>query len=195
MTIRSLAAALVTLLAVPLFAQDMPKPGPEHQKLHAHAGTWDAAIDAMGEQSKGVSVAKVELGGFWLVDHFTADFGGMAFEGRGFTGYDPIKGKYVGTWCDSFSPSMMVLEGSYDAAGKMLTMSGMGVGQDGKPAMHRMVTTLTGANTMTFEMFVTGADGTEAPMMKITYTRRLDKEGKGQKGEKGEKEKGGGQPK
>ena len=120
-------------------------------------------------------------GGFWLVDHFTGEFGGMKFEGRGFTGYDPIKGKYVGTWFDSMSPSMMVLEGSYDAAGKVLTMTGMGVGMDGKPAMHRMVTTHTGADTMEFEMFVTGEDGKEAPMMKISYTRRAEK-GKGDKG-------------
>jgi Protein of unknown function (DUF1579) len=191
MTIRSLAAALVTLLAAPLFAQDMPKPGPEHQKLHANAGTWDAAIDSMGQKSTGVSENKVTLGGFWLVDHFTGEFGGMKFEGRGFTGYDPIKGKYVGTWFDSMSPSMMVLEGSYDAAGKVLTMTGMGVGMDGKPAMHRMVTTHTGADTMEFEMFVTGADGKETPMMKISYTRRAQKDSKGEK----DKEKAGGQPK
>lgn len=186
MTIRSLAAVLVTLLAAPLFAQDPPKPGPEHQKLHATAGTWDAVIDMMGQKSTGVSESKMTLGGFWLADHFTGEFGGQKFEGRGFTGFDPMKGKYVGTWVDSMSPSMMVLEGGFDATGKVLTMSGMGPGMDGKPAMHRMVTTHTGADTMVFEMFVTGADGKEAPMMKITYTRRAEKGGKG------EKEKAGG---
>jgi len=187
MTIRSLATVLVTLLAMPLFAQDLPKPGPEHQKLAANAGTWDAAIDSMGEKSTGVSASKMTLGGFWLVDHFTADFNGMKFEGHGYTGFDPLKGKYVGTWFDSMNPSMMVLEGSYDAAGKVLTMTGMGVGMDGKPAMHRMVTTHSSADAMVFEMFVTGADGKEAPMMKITYTRRAQ-QGKGEK----DKEKGSG---
>jgi hypothetical protein len=190
MTIRSLAAVLVTLLAAPLFAQEAQQPTAEHQKLHANAGTWDAVIDSMGQKSAGVSENKVSLGGFWLVDHFTGDFGGVKFEGHGYTGYDPSKGKYVGTWFDSMSPSMMVLEGSYDAAGKVLTMTGMGVGMDGKPAMHRMVTTHTGADTMEFEMFVTGADGKEAPMMKISYTRRAPK-GKGAEGT-GDQSKGDG---
>jgi hypothetical protein len=189
MTIRSLAAVLVTLLATPVFAQEAQHPTAEHQKLHANAGTWDAVIDWMGQKSAGVSENKVTLGGFWLVDHFTGDFGGQKFAGHGYTGYDPSKGKYVGTWFDSMSPSMMVLEGSYDAAGKVLTMTGMGVGMDGKPAMHRMVTTHTGADTMEFEMFVTGADGKEATMMKISYTRRAEKHGKGEKGKAGEQPK------
>lgn len=179
---------LTALVAAPLCAQEMPKPGPQHQKLHAHVGTWDAAMEMMGPDgtpmpSKGVSTVTMGLGGFWLLDDFVAEIGGMPFHGKGATGFDPIKGKYVGTWMDSMSPSMMVLEGDFDAAGKVLTMSGMGVNHEGKPAMHRMVTTHVDANTMRFEMFVAGADGKEAKMLTITYQKRAG--GKGEKHDKG----------
>jgi len=181
---RSLLVAF--LVSLPLFAQDgqMPQPGPEHQKLHAHAGTWDAVIESTGPDGKpskslGVSEMKMALGGFWLVDDFTAEFMGMQFQGHGLTGYDPVKGKYVATWVDSMSPSLLVLEGSYDKDGKVLTMSGPCTGMDGKPAQCRTVSTSVDANTMVFEMYMTGGDGTEALGMKITYTRRAAKPGAG----------------
>jgi hypothetical protein len=69
-------------------------------------------------------------------------------------------------------PSALVLEGNYDASGKVLTMIGMGVGHDGKPAKYRNVTTWTGPDTYVFEMFITGSDGKEVSGLKMTYTRR-----------------------
>jgi len=184
MKTRLLALLLPLTLLAPLAAQEMAKPGPQHQKLAANAGTWDAAIEMMGpdgkmQPSKGVSVMTMGPGGFWLLDNFNADLGGMPFHGMGSTGFDPQKGKYVGTWIDSMSPTLMVLEGDFDAAGKVLTMSGTAPGYDGKPAVHRMVTTHVDAKTNRFEMFVTGSDGKEMKMLSITYTRRAEAGGKG----------------
>ena len=180
MKIRSFLASLLLATATPLLAQDaqgMPKPGAEHQLLAAKAGVWDATMEMadMPGTSTGVSTLTVACGGFWLIDDFHANLGGMPFSGHGTTGYDPAKGKYVGTWIDSMSPSLMTLEGSMDKAGKVLTMTGMGPGMDGKPVLHRMVTTQVDANTQTFEMFVPGPDGKDMKVMTITYKRRAAK--------------------
>ncbi len=177
---KLLTTLLCLFTALPLLAQDMPKPGEQHQKLALQAGTWDAVLEVVGPDgkaatSKGVSEMKMALGGFWLVDDFAAEMMGTPFQGHGLTGYDPNKGKYVQSWADSTAPMLMVLEGSYDKAGKVLTMTGMGPGMDGKPAHYRNVTTWKDANSFVFEIFVTGADGAEAPMLKITYTRRAAK--------------------
>ncbi|MEZ6037526.1 MAG: DUF1579 domain-containing protein [Planctomycetota bacterium] len=179
--LHQLTFAFTLLFAAATVAQEeMPKPGPEHEKLAASAGTWDATMvsqapDGTEMTTKGVSVQKMTLGGFWLVDDFSADFMGMPFTGHGMTGYDPIKGKYVATWMDSMSPFLMLMEGNYDATGKVLTMTGNGVGMDGQPAKYRNVSTFVDADTTTFEMYVTGADGKEAKMMTITYKRRAAK--------------------
>jgi hypothetical protein len=175
MNIRNLLLALSALLPVPLFAQ-VAQPGAEHQKLTTRAGTWNAVIEAQSpdgkaSRSKGVSTRTVACAGLWVIDDFHADFEGQKFHGHGITGYDPAKGKYVGTWVDSMTAMLMTMEGSYDREGKVLTMTGMAPGMDGKPVLHRFVTTHQDANTDVFEMFMPGADGKDIKLMTITYTR------------------------
>ena len=182
MKILALLTSLLLATTAPLLAQDaqgMPKPGAEHQRLAAKAGVWDATLEMADspDKSTGVSTCTVVCGGFWMVDDFHATVGGMPFHGHGATGYDPAKGKYVGTWIDSMSPSLMTLEGSMDKDGKVLTMSGMAPGMDGKLVMHRMVTTQIDANTQTFEMFVPGEGGKDMKVMTITYKKRAVKTG------------------
>ena len=151
----------------------MPAPGPEHEHLKHSVGTWDAVVEMVGmPASKGVSEMKLTKNGFWLVDDFKADFGGMAFEGHGLTGYDPIKGKYVGTWIDNMSPALMVMEGSYDAKTKTMTMTGDGYDMQGAKVKLREVIFNKTPDVTIFEMHQTGADGKEAKLMTITYTRR-----------------------
>lgn len=174
-TCTALAFLFATLTGA-LTAQMPDTPGAEHKKLTAHAGKWTAAMEYMGEDgkpatSKGMSVVKAGPGGLWVIDDFEGDFAGMPFVGHGTTGFDKTKGKYVGTWIDSMSSSQMLLEGSYDASGKVLTMTGMAMGMEGKPVQHRLVTTDKDANTRVFEMFMPGPDGKEMKMLTITYTR------------------------
>jgi hypothetical protein len=177
-------SSLSFLLAVlPLSAQDAPpKPGAEHQKLAAQAGTWDAVMSMTGEdgkavESKGTSVMKVACLGLWVVEDFSMpEFMGAPFQGHGVTGYDTKKGKCVGTWFDSMTTTYMTLEGGFDKTGKVLTMTGMGPGPAGEELKHRFVTTFHSADKHVLEMFVSG-NGTEQKMMTITYTRRAEKVG------------------
>jgi len=174
-SLRLLVPVLTAALALP--AQELPKPGPQHEKLAASAGTWDTVAESIGMDGKpltdrGVSVKKMALGGFWLIDDFESTWAGMPFHGHGMTGYDPIKQKYVSTWTDSMSPHLMVMEGDYDASGKVLTMTGMGIGMDGQPAMYKMVLTTKDKDTEVFEMYMTPKGGEEMKAITITYTRR-----------------------
>jgi hypothetical protein len=164
-------------------AQELPpKPTAEHKILAADEGTWDAAIksypdgpDSEPVVAKGVEVNTVLPGGLWVSSTFQADFGGMTFEGRGQFGYDPNKKKYVGSWIDSMSPALTVLEGSYDAKTKTLTYKGDGVCPiDGSKVAHRMVTTTKADGTREFVLYVTGTQtgGKEARVMHIDYTKR-----------------------
>lgn len=180
MHLRLLSCSCLLALSFPaaLAAQgmEMPKPGPEHQKLAKTAGTWDAVVESMTmdgkpEKTKGTAERKT-FGAFWLTEDFTGTFAGMAFQGHGVLGYDPIKHKYVESWSDSMSPVLMVLEGTFDKDGKVLTMTGQGPGMDGKMVTMRAVTTCKDDNTMVFEMFGPGPDGKDAKMLTITYTRR-----------------------
>ena len=92
--------------------------------------------------SKGTETNTVMPGGLWVLSKFEGDFGGMPFEGRGQFGYDVLKKKYVGTWIDSMTPSVCVLDGSYDAKTKTMTYVGDGVDASSKTKFtQKMVTT------------------------------------------------------
>lgn len=163
-------------------AQEMPpKPTAEHRIVTADEGTWDATVksydgpDSKPTVTKGVEVNTVLTGGLWLSSVFKGDIGGMTFEGRGQFGYDPSKKKYVGTWIDSLSPSLTVLEGTFNPETKTMTYSGDGVWPiDGSKLTQRMVTTTKSDGTRVFTLYLTGTPtgGKEAKAIEIEYTKR-----------------------
>jgi hypothetical protein len=172
---RTLSAlALALSLTAPLaLAQmpGMPQPGPEHELLKKDVGTWDATVEmTMGGApmiSKGTDTVSM-IGGFWQVDDFKAEMMGQPFEGRGATGYDPAKKKYVGTWVDSMTPGYYTVEGTYDAATKTLTATMEGPDPSGAVVKTKQKTEWKDADTRVFTMY--GPDGSVS--MKITYKRR-----------------------
>lgn len=172
MKIKLLAAVLAVGLGVSLGrAQEMPKPGPEHEKLKALVGEWDATIKHSGGESKGKTVISLDFGGFFAIEDFNGEFGGMKFKGRGQHGYCPIQKKYFNVWIDSMSASPVMFTGNYDKDGKTLTELGEGPGMDGKMMKMKSVTTLQDADTMVFTMYDI-TSGKDVEMMSITYKRK-----------------------
>ncbi len=160
----------------------VPKPTAEHKILADDEGTWDASIrsfmagpDAEPTVSKGVEINTVVPGGLWLLSKFRGDFGGTSFEGHGQFGYDPTKKKYVGSWIDTMSPSLSLLEGTYDAKTRTMTFVGDGVDPATKAKYtQKMVTTAKDDGTRVFTLYMKfgGAGGDEVKFMEVTYTKR-----------------------
>ena len=175
-TLRTLAIALMLgLLAASAPAQDYPKPSAEHEALKQLAGVWDAHVKCSfptPQESKGEYTAKIDLGGFFLATEFKGELAGKPFQGRGFTGYDPFKKKYVGVWVDSMSPGIYTSEGAFDTSGKILTETMEGPDPQGKPMKMRAITTIKDRDHVHFQMHMRGEDGKEALMMEIAYTRK-----------------------
>jgi hypothetical protein len=115
---------------------------------------------------------KMDLGGLWLVEDFTGDFGGMSFHGRGMTSYDAAKKKYVMVWVDSFTTDVSVLEGTFDASGKIQTMTGEMAGPGGAKMKVTIITEHKDKDNAVMTMRGPGPDGKEMEMMKVSYTRR-----------------------
>lgn len=167
----SALGALALLVPHAMLAQEV-KPGPEHALFKEWEGQWDAAIKSMGGESKGSVTSKAMLGGLWYIEEFKADLGGMTFEGRGATSYDPAKKKYVGVWIDSMSTSPLISEGAYDKATKTLTMTGSMSMPDGSTMKVVQTTVFKDANTKTFSLKGALPDGNTIEMIGITYTRK-----------------------
>ena len=175
---NALAVASVSLLVVaaPALAQmpPMPQPGPEHEMLKKDVGTWDATVEmfmapgAPPASSKGTETVTM-MGGFWQLNVFQSEMMGQPFEGRGATGYDPVKKKYVGTWIDTMTPGYYTVEGTYDAAKKTMTAVMEGPDPTGAVTKTKATTEWKDADTRVFSMY--GPDGTSVGM-RITYKRR-----------------------
>jgi len=130
------------------------KPGPEHAMLKEMAGTWTGKMKMQGSENDCRCVYRMECGGLWLTSNFTTKMGDQTFQGKGFDSYDPASKKFKTVWIDSMSTKPMLMEGTYDSEKKTMTMSGMGMGPDGKEVMHKMVTTMPDKDTMTSKMFM-----------------------------------------
>lgn len=163
------AAALVGLVGLAVRGQEPPKPGPEHAILKRHEGTWATVMKSEGKEFPGTATYKMDLGGLWLASTFETDMGGVKFAGKGFDTYDAGKKKYVSVWVDSMGTTPMVMEGTFDAAKKAMTLVGDGPDMTGKTAKWKSVTTMPNDDTINFAMFV--GDGKE-PMFTIDYKRK-----------------------
>ena len=170
---KSIVCSLAVVFTVANFAwsQEIPKPGPEHEKLQQLAGEWDAVMEMEGEKSKCKATYKSICGGMWVESDFEGEFGGMKFTGHGVDGYDMRTKKHVGFWFDSWTSSPLKLEGDYDSTGKIVVMRGEAYDMKGEKEKLKTTTEIKDKDHFTFKMFKIEGDK-ESPMFTIEYTRK-----------------------
>ena len=182
----TLATALMVLDSTRA-ADDPPAGGPaaplpQHKVLAREVGVWDAEVtmtvpgadaDAKPTTSKAVETNAL-IGDKWLISDFKGEFGGMEFQGHGQTGYDAKKGKYVGTWVDTFSARIDTLEGTFDEKTQTMTMfSQMEEPGSGKPMKVKFVSVFKGDNERIFtEHVMTEGAKDYTKLMQISYKKR-----------------------
>jgi hypothetical protein len=173
------------------------KPSTQHEWLRQLIGEWEMEAGAvMGPdqpevKSKGRESVKA-FGEFFVIAEGSGEWqpGDMMYS-RMTLGYDPSKGKFVGTWVGTPMTNMWVYEGELDASGKVLTldtegpdMSAMegcapGEASDGaqaapqplKLARYQDIIEIVDANTRKLRSQMQGADGNWTQFMEATYTR------------------------
>ncbi len=154
-------------------------PGDAHKKLESMIGTWDTKVTMWMDPSKppgestGTSENRWVLGNRYVQQTFEGTFMGQPFSGIGYTGYDNIGKKYMGTWMDTGSTEMMNMTGKSDAAGKVMTFSGtMNDPMTGKACKLTSKVTVADNDHHTMEMWGPDPSGKVYKMMEITYVRK-----------------------
>ena len=93
----------------------------------------------------------------------------------GARGYDNVKKKYVHVWLDSLSSGISTSEGTADATGKVITLTGKCIDPvTGGEQSHRVVLTVVDDKKHVLEFFGPGRDGaaSERNMMQIDYIKK-----------------------
>ena len=141
------------------------------------AGSWTTSNKMwMGPgdptSSTGTAEVKTILGDRYIEEEHTGTFMGKPFHGKGVTGYDNAKKKFVSVWVDTMGTGIMISEGALAADGKTLnTVATSTNPMNGEPETTRVVDHFEG-NKRVSEFYSKGPDGKEVKMMEITYTRK-----------------------
>jgi hypothetical protein len=171
------AAIGATLAQEPQDAAAMaPKPGPEHEILKKDEGKWNAAVkiwmapNAPPMEVSGTETNKFGCNGLWMMTEFeTPD---ASFTGRGISGWDSHKKKYVSAWVDTESMYFSMSHGTYDKDKKMMTFYGEQPDpESGKMMKTRGTNEYVDANTRRFTSYATPQGAAELKKLEITYTR------------------------
>jgi hypothetical protein len=153
------------------FAESM-KLAPEHAQFKKHVGKWTTETKSYYEDpskatvSKGTATFRLVMGGRYLQQVVKGEMFGMQFVGRGLSGYDKLKKKYVGTWIDNMSTGISTTEGSYDKKTKTMTEFGIAASPQGEMKIKEV-----DKDTLVFSMYMIMPDDSETLGMVITYRR------------------------
>jgi hypothetical protein len=153
----------------------MPQPTQEHQKIQAMAGRWNVKctfyMDPSAPPMECDAIETFEqVGPFWVVSKYEADFMGAPFVGRCTMGYDPHRKLWTSTWIDCMSPSLFSFTGNMK--GDTLVMEGDAWScMTNQVARHRTTNKAAGKDEWVMEMFQTMPDGKEVKTMRAHYRR------------------------
>lgn len=169
-TFSTVAFVVIALAATSSRADDafqFPEPQAEHEWLHQFVGEWTVTSEASlgpGQEFECTGAMSSQmLGGFWVINDLSTDMPGMPgtqMRGLQTIGYDPEKGKYVGTWVDTATNHMWQYEGEVDESGKKIALYAEGPNFAGEgTAMFRDSYEFVSADEMISTSEMQGPDG------------------------------------
>ena len=179
-TVLSLAAGALGLAAIRTAPrQEPPQPTAEHAFVLKAVGEWQGTLTTtmpdMPSETIPVTETVEAVGGFWTQARFECEFMGAPYVGTGCTGYDPQRKKFIGTWIDSMSSYLAVMEGERDPKTQALVMRWQAPDHmTGALTPHRFVSVdlKDGGNETTFYM---GEGAAEVKTMVIAMKRKAAK--------------------
>lgn len=156
---------------------DYMTPGPMHEMMAKHAGTWKMVskmwMDPNSEPqvSEGTVDAEMILGGRYLKMVAKFPFMGMQTEGWSLEAFDNGKKEFINIWIDNMGTGVAISTGKFDEATQSIVYNGkMYDPVTGKDTEYKSISRMISDNEMIFEMF-SNYDGKEYKVMEIKYTR------------------------
>ena len=154
-------------------SMEMAKPQAGHDFLRKLVGTWEVTAKDMTGGEKWVEVVR-SLQGIWFVAEGSGQMPGGGDATTIMTlGYDPEKGRYVGTWIGSMMTHLWVYDGEVSADEKTLSLyaSGPDFENPGKTGDYREQIVFSDDDHRVFNSSIRQADGSWKQFMEAHYTR------------------------
>jgi hypothetical protein len=152
-------------------------PSAGHARLAPMVGTWRAttsftmAPGAPAQVSEGSSINRLVLGGRYLEQIYKGTSMGSPFEGIGYTGFDNVQKKYVGTWMDTMGTGLMSSVGVGRPSGARMDFVCEAIEPSGKKRIFDASIRIRDEAHHTYEMWTKGPSGKRYRVMLIEYER------------------------
>lgn len=157
----------------PPFAQATP----EHRWLQQLAGTWKFVGECKTPEGgtstqEGTQTIRM-LGDLWILAEAEEQMAPEAMKSIITLGYDPAKGKFVGSFIATVTSSFWLYEGTLDADKKILPLDSEGPRMDGKPgyAKYQDEIEIVSKDEYVFRGRLLQDDGSWIEFMTSRYTR------------------------
>lgn len=153
-------------------------PQKEHEWLKQLLGEWTCVTECQTGPDKppmkSTGTERVRaLGGLWVMAEGESEMpGGGTSQAVITLGFDPQKGKFVGTFVASVMSNLWVYEGSLDESGTVLTLDteGPAMSGNGMGKYQDIIELSDGKRVLRSQML--GEDGKWIPFMTATYERK-----------------------
>ncbi len=152
-------------------------PAAGHARLETMVGTWRAkttftmAPGGAEQVHGGTSAHRLVLGGRFLEQVYTGTAMGMPFEGIGYTGYDNVMKRYVGTWMDTFGTGMMNSVGVGRPSDTKIAGVAEAYEPSGKKKVFETIIKIADRDHHSYEMWTKGPNGKKYRVMIVEYER------------------------
>ncbi|MBX3117581.1 MAG: DUF1579 domain-containing protein [Fimbriimonadaceae bacterium] len=151
-------------------------PQKEHEWLQKFVGEWTFEMPGCGEgqeKSTGTETGHM-IGGLWAQLNGSGEMpDGSPMTTRMTVGFDPQKGRYIGTWIGSMMTHLWVYDGEMNEAGTTLTLSAEGPDFEtpGKMRQYRDVMEFKSDDHRVLTSHMLGDNGEWTQFMEANYYR------------------------
>lgn len=152
-------------------------PSAGHARLMPMVGTWRAkttftmAPGAPEQVHGGTSVHRMVLGGRYLEQIYKGMAMGMPFEGIGYTGYDNVQKRYVGTWMDTMGTGLMNSVSVGKPTDERIDCVAEAIEPSGEKRTFETIVRIQNHGRHSYEMWTTGPTGKKHRTMIVEYER------------------------
>ncbi len=156
---------------------EAPKITNEHRWLEQFVGTWRVETECyLTPDGKPMTTLGMEtvrtIGGIWIVGEGTGEMpGGGEFKSVLTIGFDPQKGKFVGSFIASMMTNLWPYEGTLSGSVLTLQSSGPSCTGDGTMAIYHDAYEVVSRDKRTLTATAQGTTGETISLMRAEYTR------------------------